>query len=77
MDRDVECYAGHHYPERPLAFRWEGERVTVAEVERSWRTPAGPVFRARAADGRCFTLSYHEATDAWDIQPVPGISQRT
>jgi hypothetical protein len=72
MDRSVECYAGHRYPERPRAFRWEGERVTVAEVERSWRTRAGPVFRVRTADDRRFTLAYCEASDDWDIQPVGG-----
>jgi hypothetical protein len=72
MDRSVECYAGHRYPERPRAFRWEGERVTVAEVERSWRTPAGPVFCVRTADSRRFTLAYREASDDWDIQPTGG-----
>ena len=73
MDRSVECYAGHRHPERPRAFRWEGERVTVAEVERSWRTPAGPVFRVCTADGRRFTLAYREARDDWDIQPTGGV----
>ena len=68
----VECYAGTRYPERPRAFLWEGERVTVEAVERQWRTPAGPAFRVRAANGRRFTLAYDEAADAWDVQPVPG-----
>jgi hypothetical protein len=68
MGAAVECYAGHRYPERPRAFLWEGERMLVAEVERTWRTPAGPVFRVHAADGRCFTLAYDEAADSWDIQ---------
>lgn len=74
MGARVECYAGHRYPERPCAFHWEGERVGVEEVERSWRTPAGPVFRVRAADGRRFTLAYDEADDDWDVQPVHGAS---
>jgi len=74
----VECYAGAYYPERPRAFLWEpstglkpgGERVEVEEVERQWRTPAGPAFRVRIADGRRFTLVYDEAADTWDVQPV-------
>ena len=66
----VECYAGHRYPERPRAFLWEGERVLVEEVERSWRTPAGPVFRVRTFGGRRFTLAYDEAADHWDVQLV-------
>ena len=66
----VECYAGHRYPERPRAFLWQGERLVVEEVERSWRTPEGLAFRVRAADGRRFTLAYDEATNAWDVQPA-------
>jgi hypothetical protein len=71
----VECYAGYRYPERPCAFLWEGERVAVEEVERSWRTPAGLVFRVRTASGCCFTLAYDEAADRWDVQPAPGTSE--
>jgi len=72
MGATVECYAGQRYPERPRAFLWEGERVLVAEVERTWRTPVGPVFRVRTAAGRRFTLAYHEAADSWDVQLVHG-----
>jgi len=73
MGTIVECYAGTRYPERPRAFLWEGERVAVEEVERQWRTPAGPAFRVRSADGRRFTLAYDEAADVWDVQSVPGV----
>lgn len=69
MSTIVECYAGYRYPERPRAFVWEGERVAVEEVERQWRTPAGPAFRVRAADGRRFILTYDEAAGAWDVRP--------
>ena len=73
-DTTVECYAGHRYPERPRAFLWEGERVTVEEVERQWYTPAGSAFRVCTADGRRFTLAYDEASDTWTVQPVRGAS---
>ncbi|MDY6875391.1 MAG: hypothetical protein SWK90_04195 [Chloroflexota bacterium] len=66
----VECYASTRYPERPHTFLWEGERVTVKAVERSWRTPAGLVFRVRIAGGRCFVLTYDEAADAWNVRPL-------
>jgi len=69
METFVECYAGTHYPERPRAFLWEGERVAVEEVERSWRAPSGPAFRVRTADGRRFTLAYDEADDEWIVRP--------
>ena len=75
MGTIVECYAGYRYPERPCAFLWEGKRAAVEEVERSWRTPEGPVFRVRTADGRRFTLAYDEATDAWSVQPVHHTSE--
>ncbi len=69
MAATVECYAGYRYPERPRAFLWGGEQVGVEEIERQWRTPAGPTFRVRAADGRRFTLAYDEASDTWNVQP--------
>jgi hypothetical protein len=65
----VECYAGYRYPERPRAFLWEGERLIVEQVEQQWRTPDGPAFRVRAADGRRFTLAYDEAADDWSVRP--------
>ncbi len=75
MGTIVECYAGTRYPERPRTFLWEREWVAVEEVERQWRTPAGPAFRVRSADGRRFTLVYDEAADTWDVQSVPGVSE--
>jgi hypothetical protein len=70
METSVECYASTRYPERPRAFLWRGERLAVETVERQWRTPTGPAFRVRAADGRTFTLVYDEAADSWTIQPI-------
>jgi hypothetical protein len=67
----VECYAGHRYPERPRAFLWGEERVAVEEVERQWRTPEGPVFRVRTADGRRFTLAYDEVAETWSVRRWP------
>ena len=66
----VECYAGYLYPERPRAFRWEGELVRVAAVDRQWRTPAGTTFHVQAADKRRFVLSYDVVTSTWDVQPL-------
>ena len=77
MHAAVECYAGHRYPERPRTFLWEGGRVAVEEVERSWRTPAGLVFRVRVAGGRRFKLAYDESTGSWDVQLVRGASEGT
>jgi hypothetical protein len=67
----VECYAGTRYPERPRAFRWEGERLKVVEVECRYCTPRGLLFRVRTSDSRCFSLFYDEALDAWEVRPEP------
>lgn len=64
----VECHSGYKYGERPLAFYWEDQRLEVSETLATWRAPHGPCFRVRARDGRCFELSYEEATDEWKIR---------
>ena len=65
----VECYAGYRYPDRPRAFVWEGERVTVEDVEQQWRTPDGLTFCVHTVDSRRFTLAYDETTGDWQVQP--------
>ncbi len=66
----VECHAGYAYPERPIAFLWQGERLEVDRVEAEWRTPDGKHFRVRTRDGRRFTLFYREFVSEWEINPV-------
>lgn len=65
----VECYSGHTYAQEPRAFVWQGQRHEVAAIERAWRTPAGPVFRVRTAEGWRFELAYDEAADRWMVYP--------
>ncbi len=72
-DRLVECHAGRHYPDRPLAFRWEGHRLEVEEVERQWRSQeaarSSPIlyhYLVRTAEGR-FHLTYDSDADCWQI----------
>jgi hypothetical protein len=63
----VECYSGHEYPERPLAFECEGQRKQIESIIESHRTPRGRFFRVRTKDNQLFDLSYDEALDAWSI----------
>ncbi len=63
----VECYSGSEYAERPVALRWEGQRLAVEEVEERWRIPGGKCFRVRAEDGRRFELFYGELFDEWRV----------
>ncbi len=73
-DSLVECYAGRNYPDRPVAFQWEGRRLEVEGVERQWRTQGvsydSPLlyhYQVRTAEGR-FHLVYDSAKDRWDIR---------
>ena len=44
---------------------WRGFRVKVVQIENSWRTPDGPVFRVRLEDGAVIDLQYLEESDEW------------
>ncbi len=70
----MECYAGRHYPDRPLAFQWEGGRLEVEEVERQWRTQGVAYgssicyhYQVRTAEGR-FHLVYDSNEDSWQVE---------
>ena len=68
MDAAVESYAGYTNPERPRAFKWQGERFEVAEILSRGRLPGGQWFRVRTSGGEIFDLTYSTAADAWHIQ---------
>ena len=63
----VECYSGATYAERPVAVHWQGQRLVVEEMLRSWRTPQGPGFHVVVADGRKFHLAFDEQYDTWQV----------
>lgn len=65
----VECYSGSRYAERPIAVYLRGQRVEVAQVLRSWRTPSGLAFDVVLVDGRRLRLELAEATDTWTVTP--------
>jgi hypothetical protein len=64
----VECYSGTKYAERPIALNWQGERLLIAAILDSRRSPSGQRFRVQTEDGRVFELHYDERTDQWEIQ---------
>ena len=73
-DKLVECYAGRHYPDRPVAFQWEGRRLEVVEVERQWRTTGVDRksavlyhYRVRTERGR-FHLIFDCQEDTWQVE---------
>ena len=66
----VECYSGHDYAERPVAFYWQAQRLEVDKITGLWRLPDGRCFRVQVADGRCFELCYDIAQDEWQVKPL-------
>ena len=67
---EVECHSGYAYAERPVAFRWQGERLEIEVIEAQWRIPDGKRFQVRTRDGRIFELVYAELYDTWRINPA-------
>jgi len=63
----VECHSGYTYGERPIALRWQGERLLVEEIEARWRIPGGTRFRVRTQDSQVFELFYGQLYDEWRV----------
>jgi hypothetical protein len=66
----VECHSGFEYAERPVALRWEDQRLEIQSVDAEWLIPGGKCFRVTTQDGRCFELFYGELYDEWRINLV-------
>jgi len=64
---NVRCYAGTSYPERPVAFEWEGRWLEVTELLRRARTPEGLRFDVLAEDGRRYRLDWDTNEASWSI----------
>jgi hypothetical protein len=63
----VELYSGTRYAERPIAVIVAGQRLPVAEVLGSWRTPAGPGFDVLVTGGQRLRLQFDEAGAQWTV----------
>ena len=66
----VECYSGHTYAERPVAFVWEGQRVEIDEIETDGNIPEGKFFRVKTSSGMRFKLTYFTNEDKWTINEL-------
>jgi hypothetical protein len=67
---DVHCYAGTSYPERPVAFEWEGRWLDVTRIIAQARSPAGLEFDLLAEDGQRYRLKWAEISDVWSIEHI-------
>lgn len=63
----VECRSSHVYAEEPAAVHWEGERLEITEIEKSWHAPEGKHFLVRTAGGLKLILRYSETEDIWHV----------
>jgi hypothetical protein len=66
----VECRSEVEYPQRPLAFSWQGQRLTVQKIIAEKRTPDHKVFRVLTPEGEVFELAYSPDLDQWTIHPI-------
>jgi len=66
----VECHSGFTYADHPIALTWDGQRQEVDTILAAWRTPGQRHFRVRTRNLLIFVLTYREAEDEWQIQPV-------
>ena len=67
---DVACYAGSHYPQRPLRVTWRGAERDVLAVEREWQEPHRRCYLVRLEGDRLLRLSYYERNDRWTATEV-------
>ena len=66
----VECYAGYTYPQRPVAFWWQGRRLEVTTVRSEARLPSGRRFLVETANEQVFEINYNQIQDTWTVREV-------
>lgn len=68
VNLQVRCYAGYSYPERPVAFVWQGRPYEIEQILHRRRDPGGLHFRVRTREGEQFELSYQPVQDRWSLK---------
>lgn len=66
----VICRSDHDYIGKPLAFYWQEQSLSVAEVLVQNRTPTGYTFKVRNEDFGFFELDYDMSTDQWSVRQL-------
>jgi hypothetical protein len=67
MTELVECRSDSEYAERPVAIRWQGQRLEVVEILGRWRTPNGKRFLVRTVQQGLFEISFSITENQWHI----------
>lgn len=65
---EVRCYAGVRYPERPQAFKYGGQWLTVAQVNRQAHKPDAITFWVETENGLYYELTWLVVTDTWIVR---------
>lgn len=67
---DVECISSARYGERPTAVLIEQERMEIADIIKSWRSPIGPVFQVLTKNDQALELTFNETSDQWSCTAI-------
>lgn len=67
MTELVECHSGYEYAERPVALRWNDERLEIETIISQERIPGGKRFVVRTVDEQIFEIFYGQLYDEWRI----------
>lgn len=65
---NVRTYSSFAYAVEPRSFEHDGSTHRVAEITRSWRTPAQLHFYVRDEAQEFFLLTYEETSDVWSVK---------
>ena len=65
----VACRSDSLYPERPVAFCYEGRRWSIVQIQARWRSPQFRHFRVLTETKSVFELIYDESKDRWQVEP--------
>ena len=73
MTEMVECQSSFEYADRPVALRWNDQRLEIKNILNRWKTPEGRCFRVETTSEEVFELTYIEMNNEWRIHQPQGV----
>ena len=67
----VEAHFDEDGTLRPLAFLWQGERLSVHSAGRQWDAGEHRHFLVEVAGLGVFELTYHQSEHRWHLRRTP------
>jgi len=65
---EVFCRSEDSYPQKPVGFIWEKDRLEILTILNQARQPDGLQFRVKTTGDRIFKLYYQEEAGRWLCQ---------